>query len=354
MENKCIILVGMHRSATSFSASVLQKAGVDIGERLWGESKGNDFGHFENIDFHDFHSKILINNNLHHDGWTPLPKEIYINEDDKRKAIELIKINENKIWCWKDPRTTLFLDLWLELLPDAKFVCVFREPWEVIDSVFRRGDIYFENNPFEIINSWFEYNSRILQLLKENPNNTILLHSGSIIDNPKYLFENIKQKFTEFNQIKNPNILANKSSFKMLEDDLLFYIDLMKKYNPEAIKLYVELIENATWKFLDKIPDNIIQPLNVLKIQPQHVFFQNFVLNTEINLKTNIYKSWMTLRQYDDYQNLKLEFDNLKKTNENLHIQYNRQVDINKNLIEKPIRNLFNYFKSKVKRWVKR
>ncbi len=32
----------------------------------------------------------------------------------------------------------LFLDFWRSLLPNAKF-CDYRAPWEVVDSLYRRG-----------------------------------------------------------------------------------------------------------------------------------------------------------------------------------------------------------------------
>lgn len=67
---KCLIIVGMHRSGTSFTASVLKKAGLNIGDKLLAAAEGNEFGHFENIDFYDFHIRVLSQQNYNKDGWT--------------------------------------------------------------------------------------------------------------------------------------------------------------------------------------------------------------------------------------------------------------------------------------------
>ena len=49
------IIAGMHRSGTSLTAALLQNVGVDIGQRLMGASYSNSKGHFENLDFVEFH-----------------------------------------------------------------------------------------------------------------------------------------------------------------------------------------------------------------------------------------------------------------------------------------------------------
>ena len=58
-EQKVIIIAGMHRSGTSLVSSILQAAGVDIGDELIGPAPGNPRGHFEDADFFQFHEKIL-------------------------------------------------------------------------------------------------------------------------------------------------------------------------------------------------------------------------------------------------------------------------------------------------------
>ncbi|MDP4350266.1 hypothetical protein QSG17_25820, partial [Escherichia coli] len=66
---------------------------------------------------------------------------IAVPEALRREAAALIAVRAGRGsgWGWKDPRTTLFLDFWSEFLPDARYLLVFRRPWEVVDSLFRRN-----------------------------------------------------------------------------------------------------------------------------------------------------------------------------------------------------------------------
>jgi len=46
-----LVITGMHRSGTSLVASLFAGAGVNVGTRLIGASRGNDRGHWEDLDF---------------------------------------------------------------------------------------------------------------------------------------------------------------------------------------------------------------------------------------------------------------------------------------------------------------
>ena len=54
-----IAVTGMHRSGTSLVASLLQSAGINIGQRLMNAGEGNVKGHFEDLDLVEFHESIL-------------------------------------------------------------------------------------------------------------------------------------------------------------------------------------------------------------------------------------------------------------------------------------------------------
>jgi hypothetical protein len=144
------VITGMHRSGTSLTASLLQSTGVDIGQRLMPPAEGNVKGYFENLDFTDFHEDIFASQGISKAGWT-VEKQIQVPEQFLERAKFLIQGNSSrKIWGWKDPRTTLFLDYWANLIPEANFLLIYRAPWEVIDSLYRRrnvGDEAFDFNP---------------------------------------------------------------------------------------------------------------------------------------------------------------------------------------------------------------
>ena len=139
-----LILAGMHRSGTSYVASLLQQAGIDMGEHLLGANDSNPKGHFEDLDFLNFHGNVLQSQGLSSEGWV-LQKNIPVPEAYLKEAETLLKKRSLKsFWGWKDPRTTLFLDFWSGVLPKAHFLFIYRLPWEVIDSLYRSGDPTFQ------------------------------------------------------------------------------------------------------------------------------------------------------------------------------------------------------------------
>jgi hypothetical protein len=59
-----LIICGMHRSGTSFVASLVAGAGVHLGDTLLESSPGNPRGHFEDVGILDFHRTVLIANGI--------------------------------------------------------------------------------------------------------------------------------------------------------------------------------------------------------------------------------------------------------------------------------------------------
>ena len=54
-----LVITGMHRSATSLVANLMQQAGLEIGDQLMGPGPGNRRGHFEDRDFYVLHEQML-------------------------------------------------------------------------------------------------------------------------------------------------------------------------------------------------------------------------------------------------------------------------------------------------------
>lgn len=149
-----LIIAGMHRSGTSYLSSILKESGLHVGNQLSGSGAGNVKGHFENTDFVNLHAKILKHHELSASGWTLKP-DVTVPDSFYADAEETVKLNvQPGPWGWKDPRTTLFLNFWKKELPDAKCLFVYRSPWEVVDSLYRRGDRPFQENPLFALEVW--------------------------------------------------------------------------------------------------------------------------------------------------------------------------------------------------------
>ena len=156
------IILGMHRSATSFLAKCLKLGGVNIGKNLLGAGRGNPEGHFENLDFLNLNDEILFGAG---GSWKNPPSEEAIHKSAERlkeKIKETIKRNKSELWGWKDPRTALTIQEYLPYLDDEVYlISIFRNPRKVAESLNRRDGMPIEQG----IKLAQEYNRRIIKQL---------------------------------------------------------------------------------------------------------------------------------------------------------------------------------------------
>lgn len=137
-ESKVLIIWGMHRSGTSLLASWLHACGLDIGSELLGEGVGNERGHYEDMDFLRLHERILRANGIECGGLLKTaPLQIAPDMLQDMRALVQRK-SQSPQWGWKEPRTCLFTREYLELLPQAHHLIVYRDYALVVDSLVRR------------------------------------------------------------------------------------------------------------------------------------------------------------------------------------------------------------------------
>jgi peptidoglycan hydrolase CwlO-like protein len=240
-----LVIISMHRSGSSLTASLLQSAGLHIGRKLLGADSVNIKGHFENIDFYEFHRAVLRSQAIIEDGWT-LQGKIKVEDSFVEQAKEIVAKNSmSRVWGWKEPRTTLFLDFWSDLLPEAKFLLIYRSPWEVVDSLYRRGDPTFQAQPELALKVWHQYNQIIRDFYDRFSNRCLLANINTIVNFKESYIKAINQKF-------KTNLTAPEST---VYDPSLFHAQpldsyrpsLVNHYSPEAVEMYQELDARAWW-----------------------------------------------------------------------------------------------------------
>lgn len=139
MQNKVLVIAGMHRSGTSLVSNWLSRCGLHVGERLLGGDIGNVDGHFEDIDFYRFHEDTLEDKGQSRYGWVTEPvTELSRYQKEKLSSIIALKNKLNAQWGWKDPRTCVFFAAYRELLPGAYYLNVFRDYPSTVSSVINR------------------------------------------------------------------------------------------------------------------------------------------------------------------------------------------------------------------------
>jgi len=163
---KTIIVLGMHRSATSLIAKGLHEAGVWMGERLLGASPSNTHGHFENLDFVALNDYLLSQAGGSWDNIPALDRIIEAGAKNAGAIQRTILCNiRQPVWGWKDPRTTLTIPA---IYPYIKkyspvFVPCFRAPKDVAASLEKRNGMH----PADGERLARGYNARLLSFLTE-------------------------------------------------------------------------------------------------------------------------------------------------------------------------------------------
>jgi glycosyltransferase involved in cell wall biosynthesis len=234
-----VIITGMHRSATSLTAMLLRSAGIDIGQRLMPASAANADGYFEDLDFVDFHAKALRANGYADNGILASGR-VTVSEQLRHEAVAIAdaRAKANHPWGWKDPRTVLFLDFWNTLLPDASHVFVFRSPWEVVDSLFRRGtDESICSNPRLAIDCWMHYNSLIRDFAVRRRTTCVVVESSDVLARPRMVIAAIQERLGV--PLSEPESCVREGMFSSLTESPRE--TFIRDVAPEAVSLYEEL-----------------------------------------------------------------------------------------------------------------
>lgn len=157
------MIVGMHRSGTSFLTGSLQQAGLELGKHsAW--NPHNLKGNRENGDIVALNDTVLA---AHGYSWDSPPVGTLAWHPEHLDAARSIIDSYSGVphWGFKDPRTILVLDGWRQLLPDIQFVGIFRHPEAVARSLDARGGMPREQAWL----LWENYNHRLLSLHRQKP-----------------------------------------------------------------------------------------------------------------------------------------------------------------------------------------
>ncbi len=158
---KVYIILGMHKSGTSFISKAIAGQDVDMGV----VDQGTNGTLYEHPVFNKLNYEIL-----HSAGgsWENPPHrdDILREMSDRKEEISQATETRGRMrWGWKDPRTSLTIDGFLEeidtLQNDVYLVCIFRKPTRVERAILRTGPM---ENVRALIN---EYNRRIIASVKK-------------------------------------------------------------------------------------------------------------------------------------------------------------------------------------------
>jgi len=147
----------MHRSGTSSLAGSLEEAGLYLGD-VQTDNPWNTKGNREHLEIMHLHDAVLEASG---GSWDQPPPVVKWNDSHRRRRDEIIAgYAGHDRWGFKDPRTLLTIDGWLDVLPRRELVGTFRDPIPVAESLMRRGG----GDLAGWVELWVTYNTRLLDL----------------------------------------------------------------------------------------------------------------------------------------------------------------------------------------------
>jgi len=242
MHQPVLVIAGMHRSGTSVMTSLLHSAGLFVGDRLMPAAESNPEGHFEDLDFCDLQRRALRANGLDTDGFvtestTTMPPLL------RDEAVAMIDVRRARgvPWGWKDPRNTLFIDFWSTLVPDAHWLFMVRSPWEVVDSLFRRGDREIQANPQSAVAIWAHYNRLVRDFVRADPSRSTVIDASQMLADPAGCVRRVATRgvlpLGEPKAAVRPELLTPVASAHR--------IGLVDQLLPGVLDLYAEMLDLA-------------------------------------------------------------------------------------------------------------
>jgi hypothetical protein len=157
--SRTVLVLGMHRSGTSCLAGSLQELGLVLGDVIT-VAPNNAKGNRENKRIMDLHNDVLRENGGSWDQPPPRSALRWSRQHRARRDAIIAEYGNAECWGFKDPRTLLTLDGWLEVLADPTFVGTFRHPGPVVRSLVKRNG----QDPQRWLSLWRDYNERLLSL----------------------------------------------------------------------------------------------------------------------------------------------------------------------------------------------
>jgi hypothetical protein len=164
---KLIVVLGMHRSGTSYAAQLLQRAGVYLGPDLM-----NDVAPDNLEGFGESRQAVRLNDRflqLSDGDYMHPPDHLQSDADaDAARDAFLADLRSHPVAGWKDPRTTLTWPLWKPHLGvDYTLIGCLRHPMNVARSLQVRQQLPLEQG----LALWEAYNRRLWDYLQ---NETVL------------------------------------------------------------------------------------------------------------------------------------------------------------------------------------
>jgi len=189
---KEIIILGMHRSGTSMLSGILDRLGINMGDDQPGRQLSNPLGHYEDRDLLSLNEYILSQAGGSWDNPPPADQiqnqAANLNDKIQKNILDKRLANQDQPWGWKDPRTSLTINLYLPYLRNPYIIWSNRDPVSISDSLWVRNKI-----PAHEANKLTDYyQGQIIDFVGQHPQLPVLeISYQDMIDQPDYWIRKI-------------------------------------------------------------------------------------------------------------------------------------------------------------------
>jgi GT2 family glycosyltransferase len=254
MDQSIICIAGAHRSGTSLLTRLLQQCGLYLGDEsdMMPPAEDNRDGFWENLRFVDLNDEVLSGVGA---AWDlPPPKNQTFQGDQLASArakakLLLDRFRNITIWGWKDPRNSITLPFWQNLLPTLKTIVMVRNPLEVAYSMHKRNGISYALG----LRLWEIYNRRVMA--NAQPDNRLITSYQAFFDEP----ERELQRILEFSGLGNSGTAAAAGLVSHTRRHTSFSIEQIidAGVSEELVRFFQELVSESENK------DNLSEPSNL-------------------------------------------------------------------------------------------
>jgi O-antigen biosynthesis protein len=221
---------------------LLHACGLYLGPKneLMPAQADNPDGFWEHLGFVALNDELL---NQLGGAWDLPPKSdesfAHARLDPLRMKARLLieRFNSPGVWGWKDPRNSLTLPFWRDLLPGMKTLIVVRNPLEVAYSMKERNGTSYSFG----LRLWEIYNRRVIEAAREH--DRLVTHYDSFFEDP----ETELQRIMNFIGLSDTEAGNAAGLVTKRRRHTHFTIDQLidARVAPEAIELYRGLVAEA-------------------------------------------------------------------------------------------------------------
>jgi O-antigen biosynthesis protein len=244
-----ICIAGAHRSGTSMVTRLLHRCGLELGPEsdLMPPQADNPEGFWEHLGFVALNEELL---NELGGAWDLPPRAdenfTHARVDPLRMKARLLieRFESARVWGWKDPRNSLTLPFWQDLLQGLKTLVVVRNPLEVAYSMRERNGTSFSLG----LRLWEIYNRRLLERATEQQR--LITHYDSFFNDA----ETELRRIAEFTGLPHAGVHNAAALVKKQRRHTHFTVEHLidARVAPGVIELYGALIGEASATGRDK------------------------------------------------------------------------------------------------------